>query len=313
MSYSYRVLLIKAVVFVLLFVACDWLFGVFCRWLEFRGLNNNRQEFLAEYTLYEANEDVLIIGASEASHSYVSNIISDSLGLSVYNTGNDGQFFYYQNAMINGVLDRYRPKLIIWSMEPSFLSNEPLAKQRISALKPFWKDNKYCAKLLELKSKYERIKVLSNCYVYNSLIFNYLRCGLGGSVNDNENGFSPLKKADNPPQLIKPDFISSTEADDEYVNILNATLRRLQQEGVPLIFVFTPMYFDDYDYTKMNYYKKLIEIIDSYNNCRLVDDFYLNETFMDSSLYKDNGHLDYEGAVYFSSELSSLLKKNVKL
>lgn len=43
-----------------------------------------------EYIANKATDDIIILGSSSATHHYVLQIIEDSLGLSCYNCGEEG-------------------------------------------------------------------------------------------------------------------------------------------------------------------------------------------------------------------------------
>ena len=66
------------------------------------------------YSLNDVNTPVVIVGSSRAAHHYVTEMIEDSLHMPSYNVARDGCFFSYNCCVINSILDRYTPKLIIW-------------------------------------------------------------------------------------------------------------------------------------------------------------------------------------------------------
>ena len=59
-------------------------------------MNNNPQGMTAEYAMWKAEGDIIILGASEVRHSLIPSLINEKLGMSAYNCGNFGQTFYYQ-------------------------------------------------------------------------------------------------------------------------------------------------------------------------------------------------------------------------
>ena len=76
---------------------------------------------LTPFTVEKVDADVVVIGSSKASHHYVPQMLEDSLGLTAYNCGQGGCFFLYQNCIINMILDRYTPKMILWDIQPGRL------------------------------------------------------------------------------------------------------------------------------------------------------------------------------------------------
>jgi len=296
-------LLVKVLVFCVLLISIDFGYGKICRYMEERSTVHNPTSFTAEYTMWHVNEDVLIIGASEAQHSYVSKILADNLGMSVYNCGEDGQFFYYQNAMVNGILDRYCPKLIIWSVNPSFLSFNPLAKERIGALKPFADENAYCRDMLRIKSKYEPLKIKSSCYVYNSDILPFVVSSISNPVTDNNWGWVPSNSKASPPEIKEAKYVNET--DETCLSIFDLTLSRLKKNNIDVVFVFTPSY-ETGVYDTLDSYHSLLNTTNKYGY-PIIEDLYHHDTLMDSTLYRDNMHLNKEGAVLFTTMLTEKL------
>ena len=113
---EYKSLFIKTVIFLVVIVAVDFCCGKLFRLLELKALDRSPYGMPVENAMWKVDKDVVIIGASEACHSIIPQVLEDSLGLSVCNCGQDGCRFYIQNAMINGLVDRYSPKMILWSV-----------------------------------------------------------------------------------------------------------------------------------------------------------------------------------------------------
>lgn len=267
--------------------------------MEEISVEKNHINFTPEYSMWYVNSEAIVIGASEAQHSYVSNIIADSLDMTVYNCGEDGMFFYYQNAIINGILNRYTPKLVIWSIQPSFLTYNLLAKDRIGVLKPFAKENEYCRNMLKIKSVFEPLKVKSNCYVYNSKIMSYIFTCLSKSVIDKNNGYVPSRKKDVLPEIKEAEY--TCETDSICMTVFDSTLSRLKRSNVDVVFVFTPSY-ETGVYDTLICYKDLLQTTNKYH-FPVIEDLYHNDVLMRPDLFRDNMHLDEEGSVLFTKML----------
>ena len=86
--------------------------------------------------------DVLIMGSSRAHHHYDTPYLSDSLGVDVYNAGYDGNGVILAYGILELVLERYQPKLIILDIEPSFdiikYSGDKNCIRYINYLKPYF-------------------------------------------------------------------------------------------------------------------------------------------------------------------------------
>ncbi|MBQ2702662.1 MAG: hypothetical protein IJF63_02230, partial [Alistipes sp.] len=72
--------------------------------------------------------DVLIVGSSRASHHYDAQLLIDSINnytqssYSIYNAGIDGNFLNHNACRLESILDRYQPKLVIFEIGESELS-----------------------------------------------------------------------------------------------------------------------------------------------------------------------------------------------
>lgn len=77
------------------------------------------------------------MGSSRASHHYVPEIISEKLGMSCFNAGQDGNGIILQYGRWKMLSERYTPKLIIYDINPGFdmVVNDNMTY--VDRLKPF--------------------------------------------------------------------------------------------------------------------------------------------------------------------------------
>lgn len=61
----------------------------------------------------EVDANILIFGSSRAAHHYVPSILSDSLDMSCYNCGMDGNGIIYGYGKLKTITARYYPKIVI--------------------------------------------------------------------------------------------------------------------------------------------------------------------------------------------------------
>lgn len=295
---------IKATVFLIIIVCVDILVGKTYKKLEDITVERAPFGMVTEYTMWKVNADMVIIGASEACHSYIPSLLEDSLGLSVYNCGKDGCRFYYQNAMIHGVLDRYSPKIIIWSISPGEL-NTPSEKDRgnLSQLNPFYDKNEFCRQALKTKSKYEPVKLLSKSYSYNSQLFRYLFL-IKSDYSYEKGGYAPLYGTQ------KALDISDRSWEDHYdttiQEVFSNTLDRCIQSDVQVVCVFTPRYEKE-NHEDLVSYQELKKIL-SAKGIPLIEDLYHDPDLMNPECFKDNAHLNHKGALLFNEKLSEVIR-----
>lgn len=297
---NWKGFIIKAVVFLVIVVGFDFLVGKIYRKLESKALEHSPYGMVTEYTMWKVDADVIIMGASEAQHSYIPSILEEGLGMSVYNCGKNGCRFYYQNAMINGILDRYNPKLIIWSISPNELctpSEED--KGNLSQLNTFYRENEFCRQALKTKSKYEPIKLLSSSYCYNSRLFPLLYKIVMSDYQYEYGGYAPLYG--NQKNLIVKTRNWYGSYDETINSVFDNTIERCLQSNVQIVFVFTPR-LENESHEDLASYKHLKTSLNKYN-VPLIEDLYHDEELMRPELFKDHAHLNDEGARLFNEKL----------
>jgi len=153
-----RFLLNIICVFALLFIFDRIIGGVLNHYYfsQRSGLN-----YRTTYVLDSTNAEILVFGSSRANHHYVSVIFEDSIGLSFYNSGREGNFLLYNYAVFKSVLSRYKPKIIIFDIFADELSTQKLEYDRLSALLPYYKKKPEIREVINLKSPFERYKLFS--------------------------------------------------------------------------------------------------------------------------------------------------------
>lgn len=304
----YKCFFIKTVFFVLLLFICDFIAGIALKKVEAVALDKSPYGMTPEYTLREVNADGIILGSSEALHSYIPRQLEEGLGIKFYNGGLDGTGFYYAAAMIEGVLNRYNPKIILWAVEPNILhALSPSEKDCLSDLAPFYHSNGIANRILEEKSKYEKFKLLSQGYAYNSRLIPYLsKIIIPDFVNYEYGRFNPLSGE------IENKEPSKRTWDDNYSpqtrEVLEGIIDKCNKEGVRLVFVLTPRY-EKGDYRELNTYKKLVDVCIT-NNIEIIDNLYHDEIILNPHNFRDVAHLNVIGAKMFNERLIELLKKN---
>lgn len=121
--------------------------------------------------------DILILGSSRAHHHYDVPFMSDILGLDVYNAGLDGNGVVLADGILEMVLARYTPKVILFDVEPSFdiivYGNDNNHVRYISNLKPYYK-REGVSEIIKEVSMEEWYKVQSGMIRYNTKIINNL-------------------------------------------------------------------------------------------------------------------------------------------
>lgn len=313
MSKSYKLFILKLVIFIAILAGVDFLVGKGMDYLRISAFERhpNNVGMKASFVIEKTTDDVLIIGASDASHHYIPLMIEDSVGLTVQNCGIDGSFFLFQNCLINLTLQRYSPKMIIWQFGPNYLttSYDRLEHQNDSKLYPYYGDE-YCRNILDEQSKTLWVKMKSGMYRNNSRLFDYVH---GFFVEHRfKKGYVPIETYGYEYPSVSYE-IDTCSISPKKVDVLKNTIASCNTKGVKLVFAIAPSLYSE-DVYNTPQYDELLSIANEYE-VPIIESRKYREYFIDSALYKDVNHLNDKGAKlwmrYFIPELKGIIKENI--
>lgn len=251
------------------------------------------------YACRESNEDIIIMGSSRASHHYVPQILADSLGMSCFNVGQDGNGIILQYGRWKMISERYAPKVLIYDVTLGFDLQENDNMAYVDRLKPFCDDSEvknYVSDIFPI----ERWKLYSQMYRYNYKFLEML-ADCAKSKDDKLCGYIPLhgqirkevaEGASN--AKVKP-----IEFDETKLQYLECLAQECQARNTQLIFVVSP-YFKGGSYNEESF-SPISELAAKYG----LSFYYLNDSEFtdDPNLFKDSYHLNDEGAKAFTAEI----------
>ena len=187
-------LFIKLIIFFALLFIFDQAIGFLLQKIYFK--QNHGYYYRTTYALEEATPQLLILGSSKATHHYIPRKITDSLHISCYNAGKDGSFILYHNAVLKSMVKRYTPRIVILDMlDDEFEQRAYKTYDRLGLLLPYYKTHPEIRPIAELKSPYEKYKVVSAMYAYNSMILPSITGTLdfnNKQASDTNLGYLPL-------------------------------------------------------------------------------------------------------------------------
>ncbi|MBR6446477.1 MAG: hypothetical protein IKS94_08715 [Prevotella sp.] len=268
-----------------------------------------------EYCLHDSKDEILILGSSRAAHHYVPQIFTDSIGMSCYNCGSDGQCIYYQYGILSSYIERGDiPKVVLLEVmnTDAVISNGATFSldAAVDRLAPNYGEYQEIDSLLLLKGWKERVKLFSKCYQYNSKAVQLIKCNFipWPESKGYEAVFGELPDT----TTLKAAKTKRDEVIDKQKLIyVNKLIRACKNNNIKLFFIESP----NYSISTSSGIKTLKRI--AVENSVPFFDYRNFPAFMHPAYFKDEGHLNDKGAHFYSSvvagDLKSILKSNTIL
>jgi hypothetical protein len=297
--------LLKVLIFILIVFVLDFTIGSMLRYYYFK--QTSGFYYRTTYSFEETKADVLIFGSSKANHQFYPDIFEKRLNLSYYNVGRDGSSIFYHYAILQSVLKRYTPKVIILEMTREF-DKKQISYDRISMLLPYYESHPSIRPIIEMRSRFEKFKLISKIYPYNSLLFSIIS---GNSEfnrvrNSDIKGYVPLTREwTEPIQHFSVPF--RDQIDSTKIKIFESFIKACNKSGVKLYIVASPNFYimdyvDKSNLIAMQIARKYGVNFFNYSNDPL---FLVNPSY-----FADNMHLNNKGAIAFSNILIDEINKD---
>ena len=301
-------ILVNSILIIVVVLAMDFAIGGLLRYFYFKEMSG--PHFEITYAMETTEADVLVFGSSRAIDHYVPEIFETSLKMSFYSAGRDNTGILYQAAVLKSVLKRYTPKIIILDF-PGFETGER-EYDRLSVLLPYYRTHEEIRRIIELKSPFEKIKLLSNIYPFNSQI---LLTAIGNlEINKTKKADNHSYIADYEEWKIEIDSIPNSIActiDSTIIACFREFIADAKKSGAKVFVVYSPI-FQKYDKNQE------IDICNRICSSEHVPfwDFSKDTLFLQNKqLFKDVLHLNHKGAMIFSNsvveKINPTLNKNV--
>jgi hypothetical protein len=320
-STGLRIFFRNGLLFLLAVIAFDQVTGALLHYLYFKQKNGPNAE--TTFTFTKMDQDGIILGSSRGRRNYNPQIIADSLGISCYNAGHDGQTIFYELAIIRMALSRYTPKLVIIDLNPEEMYYREIHYDRLNVLAPYYHDYPQVRSIYLQKGNRqpdnnsighllwpfnnEQVKMWSQIYRYNSSLLDILTGIFKNRKSDS--GFKPLKgvitkqKADD---LIRENAELRDQkgkiVDPNKIKGLEEMLSTLTSRGTKVYVSMSPALAP---FGMEPSYETLIEVCKKYNVP--FKDYSQDMTYNHIELFFDN-HMNKDGANLFSSNLAHEIK-----
>lgn len=252
------------------------------------------------YAINKVKADIIVVGASDARTTINTQILKDSFtNYSIYNCGIDGQPTFVCDVVLNCILNRTVPKLVLWVVRPDALKDMK-GQNDLSLLYPFY-NNYYVKERLDCTDEsFLRLKLLSKVYRFNG---NALRIAKAKFFPDPTTylGFTELDgdctNMGNAEIEINQNFC----VNESLKKSLMCTLERMQQMGIKVVFILTPKYCRNL--TENQYVKMLDSVRSKYTNTYLIDDSQIDTLICNGKYFRDVEHLNAKGSQLYTKML----------
>lgn len=299
----------KIILFLLAIVILDSLFGYV---MDHVLRNTQKGDWgRSNYIMNEANSDIVILGSSRAIHHYDPVLFADSLGMTCYNSGEDGMGILLMYARYRAIRDRKIPRVMIYEVLPDFdllcFNRESSNQKYLKFLRPY-KNAGYIDSLICNISSSEEFKLFSGMYRYNSIFADICAQRISRSPDlARDYTYGPLDKTMKtaPKQMINDK--NEYHYDPLKLYYLEEMIMSCKLDGTILIFTASPIFnpASDVAYAELkNLCKK--------HSVPFINHFCDPDYVTNMDYFADSGHLNRKGAEVFSAQLASELKAFVE-
>lgn len=295
----------RLAIFLLTLFVLDRITGLILRNYYFK--QHSGTMYRTTYSMETAKPDMMIFGSSRATHHYKPNVLNRELGMSCYNAGKDGHQILYHYAVLESVLKRYIPKVIVLDISVRDLVKSEENYDWLSSLLPYYKTHPEIRRVVNLKSNFEKFKALSAAYPFNSDILRIVKGYSNISEEKEEEGYLPLEKELHSP-LASDYHLKPDEIDGVKLHYFEKFLEACKNSGAKLYVLFSPIY--------IRYEEPPIGLTTAQEICRRYNipfyDYSRDEEFLaNPSLFQDRSHLNDKGATAYTERIAKEIKKDL--
>lgn len=260
------------------------------------------------YCFTRSDEDILILGASTASHHYVPSILADSLGMRCFNAGSDGMPVFYHYGLLSNYKGKRKPRIVVYDMNHDadlFRSNigKFTLEAALGRLSPYYGRTPEMDSLYGLEGATVGLKYMSRMYRYNSKLLEVIKCRCISPRQDD--GYEAITGSLPQNTMIEPlEGIGSV--DPQKVACLRKLIAYTRRNDIKLVFVISPHFYRVED--EIYHIGKEVA---AENGILLIDMLNLPE-LMRPEYFVDETHMNDAGARKFTAILSEHLRETIK-
>ncbi len=259
--------------------------------------------------------DAVVLGSSRAWHHMDSAVLSERLGLSVYNAGCDGQGMPYVRGVADLLLRTCPPRLFIINIDGRTLVMSPDDYDRIATLSPFIDESPVVREMIHRRGTFEPLKyALSRSFRFNGKVLGIFKNLM--ETNTLVGGFSPLDRQFNPDTAqvealrIEAGTSGAPPENDPFLKqLLVEVIESAKRSGVDVVLATGPRWTPDGRLDPVR--KRLLSEVTDLGAKRGVPHVIMTTentpVLRDATLYADTAHLNRRGARLYSELLADQL------
>ncbi|MEP6513685.1 MAG: hypothetical protein ABJA79_07440 [Parafilimonas sp.] len=284
--------------FLMLFVA-DKLIGVIMNYAVMHVKNGSIYEM--KYKLFEARPSIIILGSSRANHHYNTHLIEEKFQKKTINYGQDGTGIPYYFLVLKTLMKYHKPDMVIVDVKPDEFAPLPNFNP-LSTLYPFIDKVAIETRDLEQISPYENLQLKSNAYRFNNQVIETFS-SMRGSKEDTQSitGYLPLPAEKR--SLKKIDY-SNTQFESSMFSYFLQLIELCKKNNIKLVLCASPYYYN------VMYDKSIKEAeqVCKKENIQFLNYFNNRLHYFPGELFRDEGHLNGEGADIFTKDFLSRIQ-----
>lgn len=292
----------KILLLVFILIVIDGLVGYLFNYLQYhsKGGDTGRMVYIAN----NMNEDILIFGSSRAIHHYDPKIIEDSLHMSCYNCGRDGNGIIFSYGMYRLFRDRYTPKIIIYDIIAIFdLINEGNNEKYLDWLRYFYERPGIDSIFMEIDET-EKYKMLPKMRRYNGKFIQIASDYIKPQQSDIK-GYRPVNDIMKyEPTKTNQTLKQNIQYDNTKLKYFKKLIDDCKRKGTQLIFMVSPIYKGDKD----SAYEAIIRLAES----EKIPFFYHyndKEISFNREYFYDSAHMNKNGAECYTKKIIDEIRK----
>ena len=293
--------LLKVLLFFALVVVMDFAFGYVFLWLRTHAKGGSTAN--CEYIANRTNEDIIILGSSRATHHYVPQIFEDSLGMTCYNCGEEGNGIVLAYGRFKLLTKHYHPKLIIYEVTPGsdYIKSESYSKY-LGYLRQYYNDSDIKQLFRVFGGQFVSIKMQSKMFQNTSKLLPNVVDNI--IFRDNKKGYAPLNGSMKAGLEQKQEPEPELKVDSLKLAYIEKLILDARNSEIPLVFVVSPRYNESSDMLK---YQPIIYLCEKYGVPFLNYKDY-PPIASDSYYFQDIGHMNHFGAEAFTNVIVEKIK-----